>query len=111
MNIEEQKHGAVTVIRPNGSVAGDDAQIFLQRSAELLQQNLGRLVIDASAINYIDSRGLEAFVDLSDRLADTGQALRVCSTTETLREIFDLTEIASFFELYADVNSAVRSFL
>jgi anti-anti-sigma factor len=111
MEIVEQRQGAVTVLRPQGPLALDDAVRFKRRAEEALGKSLGRFVIDTSSIAYVDSQGLEALVDLSELLAQSGHALKLCGTKETVREVFDLADVASLFEHYEDVNTAVRSFL
>ena len=74
-------------------------------------RSLGRFVLDASMIAFVDSQGLEVLVTASDELAGSGRSVRLCGATETLREVLDLTGNADRFEHFADVNSAVRSFL
>jgi anti-anti-sigma regulatory factor len=49
--------------------------------------------------------------DASDQLSSSGRVLRMCGTTETLREVLDVTGLSEKFEHYTDVNTAVRSFL
>lgn len=111
MQIEETRQGAVTVIKPIGAIAGDHAQAFLAAIDQAGRRSLGRLVLDASQIMLVDSRGLEALVKASERLGDSGQALRLCGAGETLREVLDLTELTGHFEHYPDVPQGVRSFL
>jgi anti-anti-sigma factor len=111
MEIDEQRQGAVTVLRPHGPLALDDALRFKRRVEDAVSKSLGRVVLDTSGIPYLDSRGLEALVDLSERLAESGQALKLCGANETLREVFDLADVSALFEQFEDVNTAVRSFL
>ena len=111
MDITEERHGAVVVVRPNGALVQDGAWAFRQRVAQVLDRSLGRLVVGLSSVPYADSGGLEALVELSDQLGQTGRALKLCSANETLREVFHLTDIAMLFEQYDDATSAVRSFL
>jgi anti-sigma B factor antagonist len=111
VDIHEQTHGAVRVIRPRGPLIASDADQVKRAAAEAARNNLGRIVLDASAVPYLDSRGLEVLAELSDELGDSGLTLKMCGTNETVREVLDLTELASLFEYYEDVNSAVRSFL
>jgi anti-sigma B factor antagonist len=111
MEIGEQTKGAVTVLRPRGPLCDADAENFKRRASEASVSAMGRVVIDASAIPYIDSRGLEVLVDLSEQLGESGQTLRLCAANETLREVLDLTDLSAMFEHYEDVNAAVRSFL
>ena len=74
-------------------------------------KSLGRLVLDASNIPFIDSRGLEVLVEVSQQLTQTGQVLKIAGVNDVLREVFELTELTCEFEHFTDVNSAVRSFL
>ena len=111
MKIEEQRRGAVTVARAVGSLSGDDAVTFTTRSEAMIAKSLGRFLVDASEITFVDSKGLEGLVALADRLAETGQVLKLTGAGETMREVLELTGIAPRFEHYDDVNTAVRSFL
>lgn len=111
MEVIEQRHGAVTVVRPMGPLVQQDAVKFRQRLGEVMGRSLGRFVVDASMIAFVDSQGLEVLITASDELAGSGRSVRLCGATETLREVLDLTGNADRFEHFADVNSAVRSFL
>lgn len=111
MMLEEHNAGAVTVLRAVGSLSGEDTAGFTQRGEALIGASLGRFIVDASRITFVDSAGLEGLLTLSDRLEATGQSLRLCGAGETLREVLEITGLSGNFEFYADVNSAVRSFL
>jgi anti-anti-sigma factor len=111
MDIQEQRHGAVTVVRPQGPLCLGDAEQFRAHLSEVMTRSLGRLVVDASAIPYVDSQGLEALVSATDEMAAGGRSLRLSAAGETLREVLDLTGLSDRFEHYEDVNAAVRSFL
>ena len=111
MEFTEQKQGAVVVFRPGGALTGDDAEVFVGRFRTAMNGAMGKCVLDAAEISYVDSAGLEALLDLSDEMADLGRGLKISQVNETLRETFELTKIASSFEYYDDINAAVRSFL
>ena len=111
MVIEEVRQGAVTVLKPVGPLSQDDAAQFKQDALEMLGRSLGRFVVDASAIPFVDSKGLEAMVDVAEAMSQSGQALKLCAISETLREVLDLTNLMTRFESYEDANAAVRSFL
>ena len=111
MQIHEERQGAVTVLKPASPLTQADADQLKQRLEKVRGASLGRLVLDFSAVPYVDSRGLEALVEVHDEMAQSGQSLKLCGVNETLREVLDLTELAGLFEQYEDAGSAVRSFL
>lgn len=111
MLLQEQQNGAVVVLKPDGPLVAEDADQFKQRALDLLHRSLGRYVVDASDIPYVDSRGLEALLEVNDKMFQTGHALKIASVTDTVRQVLELTNLSRAFEHFADVNAAVRSFL
>ena len=111
MQIQEQKQGAVTVLRPIGPLTAEDAEALKARLMDVRKASMGRFVVDASAMPFIDSRGLEVLIETHEALSHSGQSLKVCGINETVREVLDLTDVASLVEHFEDAGSAVRSFL
>ena len=111
MRIETQKVGAVTVLEPHGPVVQEDATAFGQHLEQTLHQSMGRLVIDVSEVPYLDSLGLQILADAAEQLQNTGQSLRLSGANETLRTVFEITELHHHFDHYQDIHTAVRSFL
>lgn len=111
MKIDAQQQGAVTVVKPQGPLNQEDAKALRQTLNEVHGKSLGRFIIDMAAIPFVDSHGLEVLVEASEQLEKSGQALKLCGTNETLREVLEVTELAYLFEHYEDATTAVRSFL
>ena len=111
MDITQEHQGAVTILKPKGPLVGDDAEQFKDHLAEAFDSSLGRFVVDAAGIPFVDSRGLEVLADSAGQLAQSGQTLKLCGVGGTLREVLDLTGLDSMFEFYEDANAGARSFL
>ena len=111
MKIHDQLQGAVTVLKPEGPLIEADAGALKQRLMQALDACLGRFVVDMSSVPYVDSKGLETLVEISEELGRSGQALRLCAATKTVREVLELTDLATLFDHFEDTNTAVRSFL
>jgi anti-sigma B factor antagonist len=111
VEILEQSQGAVIVLKPQGPLVQADAEQFRARMFEEMHRSLGRVLLDASAIPFVDSNGLEALADVSEEMSRGGQALKLCGANETVREVLELTDLASQFEHFEDILSGVRSFL
>jgi anti-sigma B factor antagonist len=111
MKLHQQRHGAVTLLKPEGPLIEAAASEFDQAARTIMTVTLGRFVVDMSAVPFVDSAGLETLVGLTDLLESSGKALKLCGVNKTVRQVLELTEIDSLFDHFEDVNSAVRSFL
>src|SRR5207244_2792840 len=111
VEIQLQQQGAVTVAKPEGALNTVEADSFRAKLSEAATAALGRIVVDASAIPFLDSRGIEALLDVGEALSAGGRSLKLCAANPTVREVLELTGLADQFEFFADVNAAVRSFL
>ena len=111
MRIHEQRSGAVTALKPEGPLLEADAAALKAKLLATLGTSLGRFVVDMSGIPYVDSKGLEALVEVTEEMSRSGQALRLCAPNKTVREVLELTDLASMFDHFEDTNTAVRSFL
>ena len=111
MNIQTQQCGAVIVVKPDGPLTFTEAEEFKTTFLNVMKETLGRVILDASAVPYVDSRGLGVLVDITQELAESGKVLKLCAVSETVRQVIDLTGLSSQFEHFEDSNSAVRSFL
>ena len=111
MVIETKQTGAVTVLRPEGPVVLADAEKLKTELLNAQKEHLGRIVLDASGVPFLDSAGLEALADVAAQMSHSGQWLKLCAVNQTVRQVLELTGLASHFEHFEDANSAVRSFL
>lgn len=111
MKIRTQQSGAVTIVRPEGPILSEDADAVKTAILCAIRENLGRIVVDAAKVTYVDSKGLEVLLAMTEELSQGGQTLKLCALNGTVREVLDLTGLASEFEYYDDPTTAVRSFL
>jgi anti-sigma B factor antagonist len=111
MRIDEQQHGAVKILKPQGALVEADAAALKGRLMEALSVNHGRFILDLSATPFVDSKGLEALLDVTEEMGRSGQTLRLCAANKTIREVLDLTDLSGHFDQFDDITAAVRSFL
>lgn len=111
MVIQEHQRGAVVILKPDGPIVAADADEFRTRLQQEMKKHLGRVVLDISAVSFIDSRGLESLVDVAEEVSQSGRWLKLCAATQTVRQVLELTGLSSQFEHFNDAGSAVRSFL
>ena len=79
------------------------------RLEELLRDSPGPFVVDMAKVTLLDSGALEELVEVTEKLIRSGKALVLVQANETVREVLELTEIASMFEQYDNLEAAVGS--
>jgi anti-anti-sigma factor len=109
VEVVEQRQGDVVIVKPCGPIAGDDAGSLGGRLARVLREQCRAVVLDASAVPFVDSRGLEVLLDATEQLIRSGEALKLSGANERLREVLELTELSPLFQQFEDVEAAVGS--
>jgi anti-sigma B factor antagonist len=107
----------VNKIQADCSICDVDGEINLNTSLELrkvfdelVRSQIKKVIIDFSKVPYIDSSGLATLIELLQRLKKNNGKLRICSVTEKVKNIFEITKLHKLFEIYDDQESALESF-
>ena len=69
-----------------------------------------QIVVDLSSVSYIDSAGVGMLVAESQRLTQQQGAMRLARLTARSHHLLAMLKLKFVFEIYDDVESAVRSF-
>ncbi len=106
-----QSQGAVDVIAPTPALTAENTGPFLETVQSQLSEGQPKVVLDMSAVQLMDSTGLESLLDARQYLQEKGGALKLASLSSLCEEILRITGIACQFDTYRDVKSAVGSFV
>ena len=96
------------------SLSGCDA-IDCANAAEIKAEALRLLgssadvVIDLSCVDYLDSAGVGVLVGLFKNARLRGGRARFCGLTPGVRSVLEIIQLDRIFEIYDDVETAVRS--
>ncbi len=104
------KYDDVTVLTVKDDLGGDELEGFVESAARCGREQLHHLVIDCAAITALDSGGLEALADLQDQCEEEFGSVKLCALDNTLKKILDITRLARRFEVFGDLDAAVKSF-
>jgi anti-anti-sigma factor len=67
----------------------------------------GRLLLDFSGVDYINSTGIAVIVGLLAMARAEGRQVGAFGLTEHYREVFQITRLADFMTIYDDKTAAV----
>lgn len=110
MPTKVNEYGAVTVISTNDEIGGESLVHFKEKVGNVCHKGGNHLILDCVDLPGVDSEGLEFLLDLQDQCEEQLGALKICSASETLQTILRITRLDSRFELFDDVDEAVKSF-
>jgi anti-sigma B factor antagonist len=98
------------VIELSGEVDGSAADVLTgayQTAVRGAGADLGTVVLDFSAVDYINSTGIALIVSVLARARAERRKVVACGLSPHYREIFDITRLSDFIELFPDLDHAV----
>jgi anti-sigma B factor antagonist len=66
-----------------------------------------RVILDFASTEYINSSGIALIVSVLARARADGRSVAAVGLSDHYREIFEITRLSDFIELYPDVEAAV----
>lgn len=88
-----------------------DASVAIQfkdRFRDLTEGQVGDVILDLSAVGFLDSSGLGAVVAARKLLGD-GRVLELAGLTPAVEKVMTLTRMSAVFPIHADVAAALAS--
>lgn len=107
MNLPTEVFDNVVVVHAPEELGGDQRAPFTACVCGLDHPNV---VIDLDNTETLDSKGLDAILEVQDRLHDAGGGVKLATTNAVNRKIFEVTRLDRQIELFDSVVEAVKSF-
>jgi anti-sigma B factor antagonist len=97
------------VIELSGEVDGSAATVLTDayQRAVTEESNPGTVVLDFAAVDYINSTGIALIVSVLAHARAERRKVVACGLSPHYREIFDITRLSDFIELFPDLDQAV----
>ena len=111
MKVSVTCEGAATIVKPAGPIIEGELDDLDRQLRQLLDNWTKRIVLNLGDAALIDSAGLELLCQYQDELQERGLRMKLCGLNELVAKVLELTRLAREFEVFADSNTAVRSFL
>ena len=111
MDLATREDGGVTIITVTGDlVIGDAESNFKKAVTRLLEEGRVNLLIDLSAVGFLDSSGLGALVRALTNSQKEGGQTKLLNAGPQIRKLLQMTKLDSVFEIHEDMETAVSSF-
>lgn len=105
-----------TAPQPQTGIVALEGEIDLHRSPEvkqtlepLIAKKVPRILLDFSAVTYIDSSGLAAMIETLQRIQSYGGKFAMFGLRDSVRSVFQIARLDQIFSLFPDEAAALAS--
>ena len=91
-------------------VLGQESSGVLTMVDNLLTSGATRIVINLEQVNYVDSAGLGALIEMQRKTKAKGGSLKLCNLGPNLRQALEIARLLPIFETWPTETAAVASF-
>jgi anti-sigma B factor antagonist len=112
MQLEQRVVGQVAVVKVTGDITlnkGGDV-LLKDKVQSLVQQGHKNILLDLSAVSYVDSAGLGELVQAYATTKNRGGALKLLNVTKRLRDLLVVTKLLTVFDTFDTEVDALASF-
>ncbi|MEE9296404.1 MAG: STAS domain-containing protein [Phycisphaerae bacterium] len=96
------------VVRLTGEIDLHQSPQFHQQLVALCDEQPQRLILDLSAVRYIDSSGVGSMVEIFRRLKKEGRLMILVSPSERVRGVLEITRLDEFFTIVGSADEALK---
>ncbi|GBE91709.1 STAS domain-containing protein [Nostoc cycadae] len=92
----------IEIIQPSGILNGISGNQLRREVSDLLDNGIEILLIDLKEVTFIDSSGLGSLVSAMQIAKTANAKLFVCSVSDQVRMLFELTKIDRVIQTFTD---------
>lgn len=111
MDLQLKVEDKYLVIYLNGPVDAKTAREVEESLERIISYHQDKdIVINLADVKYMSSSGLRIFIAIKNNLIDSTQKLRLCSLSEPVSRVFDVTRVSELFDIFANESDATKGY-
>ena len=110
MEISTKVNGDIAVINLQGRLDLTSANDLKNASRQYYSEDNCKMVLNMEKVDFINSSGLGALVSILKEVRNHKGAMKISNLADYVREIFDITQLSSIFDICEDESQAMKSF-
>jgi anti-anti-sigma factor len=111
LEITQREMNGIYLLALNGRLAlGQESSGLLTMIDNLLASGATRIVINLEHVNYVDSAGLGALIEMQRKTKAKGGSLKLCHLRPNLTRALEMARLLPIFETCPTESAAVASF-
>ncbi len=111
LEITQREMNGIYVLALKGRlVLGQESNGLRTMIDNLLAPGATRIVVNLEQVNYVDSAGLGALIEMHRKTKAKGAGLKLCNLGPNLSHALEIARLLQVFETYPTETAAVASF-
>ncbi len=107
LNVEVRREDGIAVLDLEGEINGFAEEALSAAYAEAEKQDPKTILLNFEGVDYINSTGIALIVGLLARARASHRSLLACNLSEHYVEIFNITRLSDFMNVFPDEESAL----
>lgn len=110
MDISSRAKGELVILDISGEIDLYNAPEIKDIVNKLIEQKKYNVIINLKDVTYIDSSGIGALISSLSNLKKYQGGLKIINVFASVKKVFELTKLTSFFDIYDSEDDAVKAF-
>lgn len=110
MDISSRVKGEVVILDISGEIDLYNAPEIKDIINKMIEQKKYNVIINLKSVTYIDSSGIGALISSLSNLKKYQGGLKIINVFASVRKVFELTKLTSFFDIFENEDEAVKAF-
>ena len=107
-HVRVRHQGSVSIIDLQGEINVSLEEPLKSAYAEAVGPNPSAILLNLSDVEYITSTGMAILVGLLAQAHQANRRLATCGLSEHYREVFQITRMTDFLEIFFDETTALN---
>ncbi|MDE0114958.1 MAG: STAS domain-containing protein [Albidovulum sp.] len=109
MEINAEHVNGLLLAKPKDRIDGTNSRVFEESLVEAIGDSGCSVILDFEELHYISSAGLRAILLTAKKVKNTQGQLVLCSLTEPIKEVFELSGFDKIIPIYANRDEALAA--
>ena len=109
IQIREIKN-SIIVLDINGEIDLYNAPEIKKKIKEQMEASKNNIIVNLDKVSYVDSSGIGVLISSLSQLKKVGGGLKIINVYASVKKVFELTKLTSFFDIFEDEEEAANSF-
>ena len=110
MEIVQREKNSVVILDINGEIDLYNVSDIKMTIQKLIDDHKYDVIINLEKVSYIDSSGIGALISSLSTLKKYQGSMKIINLLASVKRVFELTKLISFFDIYSSEEEALSKF-